>query len=156
MKAPDLSTSQMKTVAFIVIGLIILFLVFLAFRKLGLIGKTSHDKLNDNEALTPVTDSSQPSKLMSDSSVTSKIKTIYENLHVAFVVPFFSKLLKYHGESDDKVISVFKTLQNKVQSGQLADMFQKTYGTDLASFLNTYMTSDDVATINSILSKLPD
>lgn len=167
MKAPELDNAQIKTIAFIIISIIVLYIVYVLLKRVGLI-RTSKQKevakikdeqnkekaeiekqLLNADLLNPNFQNSSSvdqNLLLSDAAANNYASTLHDSMR---------KFLGIIMSNANEAIGVFQELTYAPQVSQIAQAFEDQYGLSLSSTIQDYFSKADLINIYSIINKIP-
>ena len=61
----------------------------------------------------------------------------------------------FFSDDEEKLFSLFRRLQSKMQVSALAHFFQKEYGRDMASYLDSFLNESEIARLIDIVNQKP-
>lgn len=135
---------------FAIIGLIIIWILTTIFKRVGII---KSDEQKEVEKLASGVDKIQEfNPLLNQTKTFKKLSDVETKQAMIRIAQALGGL----GTDESSLFGVFKTLDNKLQISQIAELWYKIYGTDLLEEIKTELREKELAQLNLIIKNLKD
>lgn len=155
MKAPDLKTGQMVTIAYIIGILVVLFIVYKILAGVGLIktAKKKKEEAKKEEVAEELRtmDYFDPLFLQGKSGWTK-----IGSSRAAQYAADFRNMMRGLGTNEEGIYSVFGRLKNKYNISEISFEYTGKYNRDLLTDLLNELTDAEQVTMFDIIDKLPE
>jgi uncharacterized protein YpmB len=153
-KVPELKGGQMITIAYFIGILVILFIVYKILGSVGLIKTASAKK--EEKAEEAAVDAVRTGDIFDPTYYFDKKYKSLGNQYITMYSNELRKAMTGLGTDEEAIFVVFGKLFNKCQVSELAAGYKYKFQRDLKTDLLNELNAADIATIMSIVNKLPN
>jgi len=153
-KVPELKGGQMITIAYFIGILVILFIVYKILGATGLV-KTKAKKIEEKAEENAVNEVRTNDIFNPEYYFDKKYQSL-GNQYITMYSNELRKAMQGIGTNEEAIFVVFGKLMNKCQVSELAAGYKYKFQRDLKTDLLNELSASDIATIMSIVNKLPN